>query len=263
MLRTEHGDPDLEVADRGHVHFGLAGPVHLDEVVPRREREVPTQPESPRPTRASGEPGQLADGRVQAVTAEHPARLDPGSRDGVRGVLVRLDLPDRAVDTDLPRAVRERRVQRRPAHAPADTVPEGVIDPADAVLVAHAGERASRRVDAEPRERRDGSRHEPFTAGLVDRYRPRFDDGDRESGHPRLDRGGKPDRPTSRDEDVDHLPGQSEARDAARRNSVRARFSTGIRKANSSTALSAVNATAVIHAVCTSGSAKPSTTTAT
>ena len=64
------------------------------------------------------------------------------------------------------------------------------------------------------------------------------------------DRGGQPGRSTASHKHIDH------------RSLASAAFSTPIR-ARSTTALSAVSTTAVTHAVCTNGSAIPSTTTAT
>ena len=93
-------------------------------------------------------------------------------------------------------------------------------------------------------------RHQSFAAGLVDCSRASFDHDDLESGPGAVQRGGQPGRATTGDEQVDH------------RRLARAAFSTLIR-VRSSAALSTVNTSAVIHAVCTSGSAIPSTTTAT
>ena len=200
---------------------------------------------------------------MEPVAAQQPASLDPGGHDRVRRLFVRVDLPDDALDTEHPRAGLKCCVQRRPAHATTGAVPKTVIDPAGSVKVTDAREGAPRWVDAEPCERRDGTRHEPLATGLVDRRRPRFDDGDREPGHPRLDRGGEADRSSAGDEQVDHRCGPLATSDAVGRSVERARFSTGIRKASSSTALSTVTTIAVIHAVCTSGKANPSTTTAT
>ena len=95
-----------------------------------------------------------------------------------------------------------------------------------------------------------GVRHQAFTARLVDGPAPTLHDDDLESGAGAVDRGGQPGRPAARDEQVDH------------RSLASAAFSTLIRVV-SSAALSTVNTSAVIHAVCTSGSATPSRTTAT
>src|SRR5690606_38124916 len=139
---------------------------------------------------------------------------------------------------------------------------ESVVDATTAVLVADARERMPGRLDAEPGEGRDRARHEPLAARLVDRRRPRLDDGDREAGHPRRDRGGEPDRTSAGDEDIDHGAAPVGAEGSAGPSEASARFSTGIRNPSSSTALSTVKARAVIQAVCTSGRAKPSITTA-
>ena len=92
--------------------------------------------------------------------------------------------------------------------------------------------------------------HQPLAARLVDGSAPSFYRDDLESGPRGVDRGGQTGRPAARHEKVDHCSPASAA------------FSTSIR-VRSTAALSTVNTSAVIHAVCTSGSATPSTTTAT
>ena len=109
--------------------------------------------------------------------------------------------------------------------------------------------------DAEVGQRRHRARHQPLAAGLVDDALAGLDDGDVEAGPGGVQGGGQPDRAAAGDEQVTHrrtAPGS--VRSAA--------FSTRIRTA-SRTALSSVKTSAVIHAACTSGSATPSTTTAT
>ena len=78
---------------------------------------------------------------------------------------------------------------------------------------------------------------------------PFHDDG-LETGPGRVDRGGQTGRAAARHQEIDH------------RSPASAAFSTRMR-VRSSAALSTVNTSAVIQAVCTSGSATPSTTTAT
>ncbi len=95
-----------------------------------------------------------------------------------------------------------------------------------------------------------GVRHQALAARLVDRAAAPLDDDDFRPGARGVQGGGQPGRAAARDEEVDHVRLASAA------------FSTGIR-VRSSAALSTVNTSAVIHAVCTSGSAMPSTTTAT
>ena len=95
-----------------------------------------------------------------------------------------------------------------------------------------------------------GVGHQAFAARFVDGPAAMFDDHDLESGSGTVDRGGQPGRAPARHEQIDH------------RSLASAAFSTLIR-AVSSAALSSVNASAVIQAVCTSGSATPSRTTAT
>ena len=101
----------------------------------------------------------------------------------------------------------------------------------------------------------DGAGHQPLAAGLVDRAGARLADLDVEAGAGGVQRGGEPDRSAAGDEQVTHLA-------ESPRSVASAAFSTRIRTV-SRTALSTVNTTAVIQQACTSGSAMPSTTTAT
>ena len=104
----------------------------------------------------------------------------------------------------------------------------------------------------------DGAGHQPLAAGLVDRAGARLAHHDVEAGAGGVQRGGEPDRSAAGDDQVTH--GRSPRRTPAA--CARAAFSTRIRTV-SSTALSTVKTSAVIQAACTSGSATPSTTTAT
>ena len=111
------------------------------------------------------------------------------------------------------------------------------------------------RVDAERGQVGDGARHQALAARLVDRRRPRLADDDVEAGPGGVQRGGQADRPAAGDDEVTHRTAQSGS-------VARAWSSTRIRT-RSSAALSTVKTSAVIQAACTSGSATPSTTTAT
>ena len=95
-----------------------------------------------------------------------------------------------------------------------------------------------------------GMRHQPFTAGLVYRSGAPLDDDHFQSGLRAVHGGGQSGRSAADDEQVNHVRLASAA------------FSTLTRVFNS-IALSTVNSRAVIHAVCTNGSATPSAITAT
>ena len=112
-------------------------------------------------------------------------------------------------------------------------------------------ERAPRRVDAELAQPGDGARHQPFTAGLVDRARARLDDGDRQPCPSGVDRGGQSDGPAAGDQQVPHAAAVANARSSHRIRTV------------STIAFSRVKQSAVSQALCTSGNAMPSATTAT
>jgi NAD(P)-dependent dehydrogenase (short-subunit alcohol dehydrogenase family) len=95
-----------------------------------------------------------------------------------------------------------------------------------------------------------GVRHQPFAAGLVDGSAAPFDDDHVKPRPCSMQRGSQACRATTGDEQVDHVKLDSAA------------FSTLIRVL-SRAALSTENTSAVIHPVCTNGSATPSATTAT
>jgi hypothetical protein len=93
-------------------------------------------------------------------------------------------------------------------------------------------------------------RHQPLAARFVDGPVAALDHDHLEARSRAEDRGGQSRRSAACDEQVDH------------RSLASAAFSTPSLVRNT-TALSTVNTTAVIHAVCTNGRAIPSTTTAT
>ena len=141
-------------------------------------------------------------------------------------------------------------MQSNPSHTPARPGPERRVDPPVPVQIGEANELPARRLDPEASQLAHGVRHQPFAAGLVDGSAAPFHD---DHGKPRpraMQRGGQPRRATTSDEQVDHVKLDSAA------------FSTLIR-VRSSAALSTENTSAVIHPVCTNGSATPSATTAT
>ena len=96
---------------------------------------------------------------------------------------------------------------------------------------------------------RERVRHHAFAAGLVQHPLSPFDDDDLEACPRAVQRGGQ-------------TAGPPPPR-AGRSRQARQRVVLHLDPGSSSTALSTVKTTAVIHAVCTSGSAIPSTTTAT
>ncbi len=62
------------------------------------------------------------------------------------------------------------------------------------------------RVDAERAQGLQPRRHEPLAARLVDDPDALLDEGARQAGTPRVERGGQADGPTSDDDDVEHRP---------------------------------------------------------
>lgn len=142
-------------------------------------------------------------------------------------------------------------------------VPERRIDFALAVGVADAPDRPSRRVHPEIVQIPDSSGHQALAAGLVDRAGPGVEHHGAQPGACRVERGGQPGRSGSGDDEVGVDQGDTAlVCGACAKACAKAEFSAEIRTRNKA-ALTTVKTTAVIHPVCTSGSAMPSKTTAT
>ena len=162
----------------------------------------------------------------------------------------RSDLGMLDADTGRRRRFQQPGVQGRPAHTAPGAAVEPAGHPALAVDVGDAVKRLARCFHPEGAQHREGMRHQPLAARFVDGSVASLDHDDLEARSRAEDRGGQPCRSAARDQQVDH------------RSLASAAFSTPSRVRNT-TALSTVNTTAVIHAVCTKGRAIPSTTTAT
>ena len=106
------------------------------------------------------------------------------------------------------------------------------------------------RVHGKPLQMAQRVRHQPFAARVVDYTPTAFGDNNFQSGPSGVNCRGQTGRAAADDEQVDHLSPASAA------------FSTRTRVL-SNHALSVVNASAVIHALCTNGKATPSAITAT
>ena len=117
--------------------------------------------------------------------------------------------------------------------------------------VADPDERPAGHRHAQTAELGDRGRHQAFAAGLVDGDVPGLDHGDRQSRRAGTDGDGEPHRAAAGDKQVNvgHTRLRSARSSAAIRTRSRAAFAT-------------VNTAAVTQAVCTSGRAMPSSTTA-
>ena len=139
-------------------------------------------------------------------------------------------------------------------HGPAYTAPsapfERRVDVQPAVPIADSPDRFAVRMHFKALQVAQGMRHQPFTAGLVDRSAAPFGDDHFQSGPSAVYCGSQAGRAAADDEKVDHVRPASAA------------FSI-LTRVLSSHALSIENTNAVTHAVCTNGSATPSATTAT
>ncbi len=141
-------------------------------------------------------------------------------------------------------------VQHRSTYAVPAAALERCVDVPGGVAVADAPERPSVRVHPQTVQMPQGVRHQALTAGLIDHTGAPLDDDHLQAGPGAVQRSRQAGRTASDDEQVDHDRLASAA------------FSTRIRVL-SRTALKTENSSAVSHAVCTKGSAKPSVMTAT
>ena len=155
---------------------------------------------------------------------------------------------------DLSVAFRQGGVESRPTHTTSGLAREVRDRLPPAVPVADPPDRHPGRVDADPPKPAQGVGHQTLAAGLVDRGGARLDDRDLQPLAGRVDRGHQADRPAADDEDIDH--------EGCGGNVASAWFSTRIRVRRSGM-FSTVKTSAVTQADPVSGSAKPSTTTAT
>ena len=166
----EDRDADQVVGDRGHVGLRPRGPVHLDVRRPRRHRDVAPQPEPAVPAGGQVETEAAADRRVQAVGRDEVAEPLAVDEDVVAAV---LDLVDRAgldLDAGHRDGVGEGGVQDGAADAAAVAVPEAGLDPVTRVEVGDAprsGGRAGRRRGrrGRPRRRASAPRRRPCRPG--------------------------------------------------------------------------------------------------
>ncbi len=174
------------------------------------------------------------------------------------GVLLERGHPDRE-DRDAERggARGEGGVQHRAADAEAVPVPESRVGLVRGVEVADAAQRVALRCDANGREPPHRGGHDALAAGFVYGGRPGLGDRDRQAREGAADRRGQAHRAAPDDKYVDHDAGTACGAAAARA------VTSHRMRTVSSTALSTVNAHAVIHADPVRGSAAPSTMTAT
>ena len=196
---------------------------------------------------------------MQPVGRHQVARLDAGGGHVARVPLERghPGRDDRDAERGGPGG--EGGVQHGAANAEAVPVPERRVGLVRGVEVADAAQRVAVRRDAERREPPHGGGHDALAARLVDGGRARLGDRDRQARERAVDRRGKAHRAAADDKHVDHGAAGLTARGAA---AASARISHRMRTV-SSAALSTVNTHAVIHADPVSGSAAPSTMTAT
>lgn len=204
---------------------------------------------------------------MQAVRSHQVPGGEPGRADLVDVLAHLADPPGEHPYAELRGALGQRGLQFRAAGAEPRARPEEPLGAAaaHAVDVADAAERLAGHRDAQLPEAAYASRHQALPAGLVDGGGPRLHDHDLEAGERAVDGGGQSGRAAARDQQVDHEAAPAEWTEAGARSrppSVRAASSQPIRT-RSSTRLSTVKPSAVIHALCTSGSATPSATTAT
>ena len=141
-------------------------------------------------------------------------------------------------------------MQNDPAHAAPCPGTEFGVDSPLASQVADAAEWLALHGNSEVFQLSDGVWHQPFPARFIYGTTAPFEENHLKARPPAVQRGGQSGRAAASDKQVDHVRLASAA------------FSTLIRVL-SSAAFSTENTSAVIHAVCTKGSATPSAITAT
>ncbi len=210
--------------------------------------------------RAAGQfqPEAAADGGVQAVGGDQPARRESRGGDRVRGL---ADLPRPArhdPHAEAERALVQRAVQLGTADAQAAGAAEGRLGAGGAVHVPDSAQFLPHGFDAQRPQPGDAAGHDAFSAGLVDGRGPRLDDDRLQARQRAVDRGGQTGRAATGHQDVDHAG--TDPNEVA--TPASARFSHRMRTV-STAAFTSVKTTAVTQAVCTRGRATPSATTAT
>src|SRR5215212_440064 len=261
--RRQQRDADQVGRDRGHVGLDPRGPVHLDVRRPGRLTVVASQ----------AVPPQRCGWRVQSEAAAHRGVQAVGGHDEAEPAAVHLDTV--AVLTELAGTATldldpgrldggtHRRMQRGTAYATAEPAPERRLHCPLTREVADAEQVLPGRIDAEVGEGVDSARHQALAARLVDGAGTLVPHADAETRPGGVQGGRQSGGPSAHDQEVVHRVTRAhDGSTSAPPRAVNARVSTRRRTARSR-ALQMVNTTAVIHAEPTSGSAKPSTTTAT
>src|SRR5699024_625108 len=161
-------------------------------------------------------------------------------------------------------ALVQRPVQHGTPHAAARTAAETVLHVPRTVAVTDAHQIPPARDDPQPAPPRQPPGHEPFAADLVDRTVTRCGHAHRVPEPAGFDGGRQPHGPAAGDQHISVVRAHRWLACGRPGGAVRvsARFSAGIRKTRSRTALATVKPAAVSQAVWISGSASPSATTA-
>ena len=247
---SQDGHSDAVVGHRGHVGLGVRGPVDLDGVGPRGDLEVPADTPAATAVGRPVQPELTTDRRVQAVGGCQVARLEIAAAHAGR---VLLDIADVALDDSdsggCGSVVQGFRQHGAP-HPASGAAREAGLHAPGPVKVGDAAKRLAVRVDSDGVEVPQRVRHQPFPAGLVNGTGAAFHHGDLKSCAGGVDGRGQPRGSGAGDQKIVH------------ESLANAEFSTDTRVL-SRAALRVVNASAVTHAEWTSGSASPSTATAT
>ncbi len=195
---------------------------------------------------------------MQPVGGREVAGGDPGGVHPVR-LLPHLAHPQRQHRNAQPRGpFGERGVQFGTAHPAPRPGAEARLGLVPAVHVPDAAQRPAADRHAELGQRRDRPRHQALAAGLVHRAGARLGHHHLQPGPGGVDRGGQSGRAAAGHQQVDHGAATGAARAGPARSAA---FSQRSRTA-SSARFSGVKHSAVIQHPSTSGSARPSRSTA-
>ena len=134
---------------RRHVRLTPPGPMHLDELRPRRHLEMPAHAVAPRCSCGDFDSDGPSHRRVQSVGTHQPLRPHTGGRHPVRVLLDGGHLRPDPFGVLLFGAGRQRGVQGGASHAPARAAAKQCLGPATFVDVRDPAKGHARRIHAE------------------------------------------------------------------------------------------------------------------
>ena len=171
---------------RRHVRLTPPGPMHLDELRPRRHLEMPAHAVAPRCSCGDFDSDGPSHRRMQSVGTHQPLRPHTGGRHPVRVLLDGGHLRPDPFGVLLFGPGRQRGVQGGASHAPARAAAKQCLGPATFIDVRDPAKGHARRIHAERGQFGQPAGHQTLAAGLVDGALPRLGHDDRKSKAPSM-----------------------------------------------------------------------------